>query len=138
MYSIPDKTLRGAFEKKLGHSQALNLNQELALCRALIQQIVTAMNSKNLSAQELGKLDKLMMRADHLLNTIMKVESMRKVMYTRESLKMDVMKVVGVIRKLIPEEDRRRTLATELARILGPSLANSGDIIVSREVFKRG
>jgi hypothetical protein len=116
----------------------MNLNQELALVRALIQQLVTKMNAKNLTAEELNKLDKLLMRGDKLLNTIMKVEATRKIQYTRESLRMDVMKVVQVIRKLIPEEDRRRIQATELAKVLGPSLAEPGDIIVSREVFKRG
>jgi hypothetical protein len=138
MYTIPDRTLKASFDKKLGHSGQMNLNQELALVRALIQQLVTKMNAKNLTAEELNKLDKLLMRGDKLLNTIMKVESTRKVQYTRESLRMDVMKVVQVIRKLIPEEDRRRVLATELAKVLGPSLAEPGDIIVSREVFKRG
>jgi hypothetical protein len=138
MYTIPDRTLKASFDKKLGHSGQMNLNQELALVRALIQQLVTKMNAKNLTAEELNKLDKLLMRGDKLLNTIMKVEATRKIQYTRESLRMDVMKVVQVIRKLIPEEDRRRILATELAKVLGPSLAEPGDIIVSREVFKRG
>jgi hypothetical protein len=73
-----------------------------------------------------------------ILNTIHRIESTRSVQYTRESLKMDVMKVVGVIRRLVPEDDRRRKIATELARALGPSLADTGDIIVSRETFKRG
>jgi len=138
MYAIPDRTLRSAFENKLKHTGQMNLNHELALVRALIQQLVTKMNAKNLTAEELGKLDRLLMRADRLLNTIMKVEATRKVQYTRESLRMDVMKVVAVIRKLMPEESNRRILATELARVLGPSLAESGDIVVSREVFKRG
>lgn len=138
MYAIPDRTLRSAFENKLKHAGQMNLNNELALVRALIQQLITKMDSKNLTAEELGKLDKLLMRADKLLNTIMKVEATRKVQYTRESLRMDVMKVVQVIRKLIPEEGRRRLLATELARVLGPSLAESGDIVVSREVFRKG
>jgi hypothetical protein len=136
MYTIPDRTMKNAFEKKL--KGAMNLNEELALVRTFIQQIVKKMNSDNLSAEELNKLDKLLGKADMILNTIHRIESTRSVQYTRESLKMDVMKVVGVIRRLVPEDDRRRKIATELARALGPSLADTGDIIVSRETFKRG
>ena len=51
---------------------------------------------------------------------------------------MEVMKVIEVIKRITPEEDRRRLFATELAKAIGPSIIGSGDIVVTKETFRRG
>lgn len=137
VYSTGDPTLRKSFQHKLDRGQ-MNLNEELAMVRTLIQDIFKRMQAGTNSAEELRSLTRLLPIADKILNTIHRIEDTRKVQYTRESLRMDVMKVVAVIRRIVPEEPRRRQFATELAKILGPTLAESGDIVVSRETFKTG
>jgi len=137
LYSTGDPTLRKSFQHKLNKGE-MNLNEELAMVRTLIQDIFKRMQAGTNAADELRQLTKLLPLADKILNTIHRIEDTRKVQYTRESLRMDVMKVVAVIRRIVPEEPRRREFATELAKILGPAMAESGDIIVSREVFKKG
>jgi len=143
MYTVPDRTLRASFEKKLKGPKTLD--EELALIRTMIQEIWKRMHSGTNAAEELRQLTKLLPLADKMLNTIHRIESTRSVQYTRESLRMDVMRAASALRRVVPDgplqmtgQELRRNMAIELTKVLGPTLASTGDIVITRETFKRG
>jgi hypothetical protein len=138
LYTFQDRTLAKSFSRKLKHQGALSLNEELAMVKTLIQEEMKSMKSGRVDQGQWKVLNGMLTRAEKMINTIAKLEESRKVMYTRESLKMDLMKVLNAIRKWLPEEDRRRGLAGDLVRLIGPTISDPSDIVMTREVFKRG
>lgn len=133
LYTIHDKTLGKYFQKKLKHGRATTLSEELALIRTLIQKLVNTLDITD--HKQVNQLRGLIRDADRLAKTVDRLESTRHIQYSRESLKMDVMKVCRAIKEEVSDPNVKAKIAQRLANILSPALTETGDIEITRETF---